>query len=140
MQKIAKPQELQAELQRLLAYASSEKPSRAKLSAELNALADRVADTNRIAGESLLDYVLDRDALIDIQSKLRDEDRQSFDLFQQVYRQLRRELTLKSGAEGAFYRILDIVKRGKTWDIALLRNNVFKAANLLGINLPSGSF
>ena len=44
MQKIASPQELSAELHRLLAYCSgTERPSREKLASELRELADRVA-------------------------------------------------------------------------------------------------
>jgi hypothetical protein len=47
MNKIASPGELQAELRRLLAYSQSEKPSREKLAAGLNALADRVAGAEK---------------------------------------------------------------------------------------------
>ena len=43
MDKIASPNELQAELRRLLAYAQTEKPSREKLAAGLRGLASRVA-------------------------------------------------------------------------------------------------
>lgn len=43
MDKIASPDELQAELRKLLAYAESENPSREKLAADLNALSSRVA-------------------------------------------------------------------------------------------------
>lgn len=43
MKKIATPQDLQAELQRLLAYCESPRPSREKLAGELWGLADRVA-------------------------------------------------------------------------------------------------
>jgi len=43
MTKIASPTELRSELQRLLAYAGSEKPSREKLASELRGLADRIA-------------------------------------------------------------------------------------------------
>ena len=42
MQKIATPQDLQAELHRLLAYCQEENPSREKLAAEIRELADRV--------------------------------------------------------------------------------------------------
>ena len=49
MKKIASPAELQTELRRLLAYSQSEKPSRAKLAAEMRKLADRVA-ADRVAG------------------------------------------------------------------------------------------
>jgi len=47
MNKIASPQQLQDELRRLLAYAQTEKPSREKLAAGLNALADRVAGAEK---------------------------------------------------------------------------------------------
>jgi hypothetical protein len=43
MNKIASPQQLQAELRRLLAYAGSEMPSRKRIASELRELADRVA-------------------------------------------------------------------------------------------------
>jgi hypothetical protein len=43
MHKIASPNELQAELRRLLAYSQSPKPSRVRLAAEMRELADRVA-------------------------------------------------------------------------------------------------
>jgi protoheme ferro-lyase len=43
MKKIASPQELTSELQRLLDYAKSRNPSREKLASELKTLADRVA-------------------------------------------------------------------------------------------------
>lgn len=43
MQKIASPQDLQTELQRLLAYSQEPNPSREKLAGELRGLANRVA-------------------------------------------------------------------------------------------------
>jgi len=43
MRKIASPQDLQAELQRLLAYSQTEQPSREKIASELRGLAARVA-------------------------------------------------------------------------------------------------
>jgi hypothetical protein len=33
-----------------------------------------------------------------------------------------------------------MVKEGDSWDTSALRNNVFKAADLLKLKLPSGSF
>lgn len=57
MKKIASPTELQAELRRLLAYAQGpERPSRVRLAAELNSLADRVARfrwTKTIVGDKI---------------------------------------------------------------------------------------
>jgi hypothetical protein len=43
MEKIASPQELASEIQRLLKYTDGRNPSRKRLASELNALADRVA-------------------------------------------------------------------------------------------------
>jgi thioredoxin-like negative regulator of GroEL len=139
MHKIASPRELQSEIHRLLVYAGSEKPSRVKLAAELRALADRVASTERTASVDVLDYLVDQNELSDIYDKL-SEDQQSADLFVAVYHKLGNELKLSSGGQEALSRVLDIVRRGKNWQIDLLRNNVFKAANALGMHLPSGMF
>jgi len=51
MNKIASPQDLQAELRRLLAYAQTEKPSREKLAAEMRGLANRVAADVRLGSD-----------------------------------------------------------------------------------------
>jgi hypothetical protein len=56
MDKIASPQDLQAELRRLLAYSQSEKPSREKIAGELRALADRVAD-DELTEKTLVEYL-----------------------------------------------------------------------------------
>lgn len=140
MRKIASPEELRSELRRLMAYCEGpEKPSREKLAAELNGLADKVAGP-RTASDSALDYILDQNDLGDIYGKLMDEDEQSAELFKDVIDKLGAKLKLGSGEQEALSRVLDIVKRGKSWQIDLLRNNVFKAANALGIRLPSGMF
>lgn len=55
MKKIATPQDLQAELRRLLAYAQTERPSREKLAAEMRGLADRVAATGNRDVEKLVE-------------------------------------------------------------------------------------
>lgn len=71
---------------------------------------------------------------------LLDEDEQSRELFGEVIRKIAKELELSSGAEDALSRVRGIVERGKSWDMALIRNNVFKAAHSMGISLPSGMF
>lgn len=48
MKRLASPQDLQAELHRLLAYAQSPRPSRERLSTELTRLADEVAGDTTI--------------------------------------------------------------------------------------------
>jgi hypothetical protein len=51
MDKIASPQDLQAELRRLLAYTQTEKPSREKLAAEMRELAARIEKVAARKGE-----------------------------------------------------------------------------------------
>lgn len=55
MDRIATPRNLVTELQKILAYAETEKPSREKLAAELNALADRTARAPQMPGSRNLD-------------------------------------------------------------------------------------
>jgi hypothetical protein len=49
MDKIATPKDLVSELQRVIAYAGSEKPSRAKLSSALSSLAGKVSSQEKTA-------------------------------------------------------------------------------------------
>ena len=49
MNKIATPKDLISELQRVLAYASSKKPSRTKLSRDLSALSEKVSSQEKTA-------------------------------------------------------------------------------------------
>jgi hypothetical protein len=57
MDKIASPQDLQAEIRRLLAYSQSPKPSREKLASELRGLADRVAADEDKVEKALKGYM-----------------------------------------------------------------------------------
>ena len=142
MNKIASPQELQTELRRLLASSQEENPSREKLAEELRALATKLGSDRQanISGLDILNVVLGGESkVIEVYDRL-DEDEQSRDLFDQVLRKLSKELEISSGAEEALKTIHDLVSRGKSWNMALIRNNVFKAANSLGIHLPSGMF
>jgi len=68
------------------------------------------------------------------------EDKQSAELLNATFDKISKELDLSSGAEHALSRLQGIVQYAKKWDISLLRNNVFKAANAVGIKLPSGMF
>lgn len=49
MDKIASPQDLQAELRRLLAYSQSERPSRARVASELRTLSERLSSPRTAA-------------------------------------------------------------------------------------------
>ena len=62
MQKIATPNELQDELRRVIAYAESELPSRARIAADLNALSDRLAGTRQASGRTYNDFLKEADA------------------------------------------------------------------------------
>lgn len=65
MEKIAKPQDLQAEIQRLISLCGSPEPSRAKLAAELRGLAERVAGRFVMPRKSYLPpQVRDKDPII----------------------------------------------------------------------------
>ena len=141
MNKIASPLELQTELRRLLASSQEANPSREKMAGELRVLAGKLASVRvSSSGQDILNLLLGgEDKVGDAYDRL-EEDEQSRQLFSKVVRQLQQELKLSQGAEEALGRVIGIVGRGKTWDMALIRNNVFKAAHSLGIPLPSGMF
>jgi hypothetical protein len=67
-------------------------------------------------------------------------DDQSAELIYVILSKLQDELNISDGAKTALNRINTISEHTKEWDPALLRNNIFKAANSLGIYLPSGMF
>jgi hypothetical protein len=140
MNKIASPQDLRAEIHRLLAYCDGPgNPSRDRIASELRELADRVA-VDKQAKSDLIYFIIPQRDMMKLYDRLENEDEQSAKLFYEVFRKLQDEISLSSGAEEALNRMKDIVTRGQNWDAALLRNNVFKAAHSLGIKLPSGMF
>jgi len=67
-------------------------------------------------------------------------DKQSGDLLLQIRAELVSRFSVDDSTERAINRLLGLTTRGKTWDPSLIRNNVFKVANELGIKLPSGMF
>jgi len=142
MNKIASPQELQTELRRLLASSQEENPSREKLAEGLRSLADKLGSARQAdaSGRDILNIVLGGQAEVDALYRRLQEDEQSEGLFYQVMRKLKKELELSPGAGEALNRVRGLVEHRKTWDMALIRNNVFKAAHSLGIPLPSGMF
>jgi len=91
-------------------------------------------------GIDILYQLLGKEAVIKIHRRMVKEDKQSADLFHAVLQKVAEQLDLDSGAEHALSRLQGLVTRGGSWDISLIRNNVFKAANALGIRLPSGMF
>jgi len=80
-----------------------------------------------------------KDALL-LHDRLRKEDPQSAELLLDVIHKLQQELDLDPATTSALSRVMGVVKSGRSWDTALLRNNIFKAANSLGMELPSHMF
>ena len=92
-------------------------------------------------GMDMLFGVVDRKGLIEVQRVMQKAgDEQSVKLLREVQSTLIDKLSLDRGAEEAMNRLAGLASRGKSWEPALIRNNIFKAANSLGIKLPSGMF
>lgn len=89
----------------------------------------------RVASASMLDYVLDQSK---VASSMEQQDEQTADLMSQVYIHLSDKLLLPAAENSALSRLRGVVDRGTTG--AEARNQIFKAANELGIKLPSGMF
>lgn len=68
------------------------------------------------------------------------QDRQSAELLQDVVSEFDKILTLSNNQSFALTRLREIVKNADKWDAANLRNQIFKAADLLGLKLPSMMF
>jgi hypothetical protein len=88
----------------------------------------------------VLDFIIPQDDLGDVYNRLEKEDAQSAELLLSVYDAIRKRLELPHGEDEAVSRIRDLITRGKNWDVGLMRNNIFKAASLMGLKLPSHSF
>lgn len=67
-------------------------------------------------------------------------DKQSADLVRDVYMVIQKKLQLTTNEEYALKRLLGSVQRVGSWDAGTQRNNIFKAADLLGMKLPSFMF
>jgi len=89
---------------------------------------------------SLFDEMVPMEPLSKLFSRVSKEDKQAYDLLEKIYIRLRDEMKVEDNVEAAYNRLQQMMENGEKWDIALLRNNIFKAANLLGIELPSGMF
>ena len=103
-------------------------------------VAARAAGKQAAGGYDILMTIVDKGKATKMYSRLGKEDEQSADLFEQIMSRLSKELTLDSGAQNALIRFRTITEDGGRWRTDLLRNNIFKAANELGIRLPSGMF
>lgn len=90
-------------------------------------------------GDSVIGYVIDERKLVDaINHDFMDE--QTKDLLGEVYEYLNDKLKLKNNEYGALNRIKNCIERGKNQSPEMHRNQIFKAADALGIKLPSMMF
>lgn len=89
----------------------------------------------------MLFSVVDRRGLIEVQRIMQKAgDEQSVDLLRSVQVELITRLSLDTNGDAALSRLAGLASQGKHWDPALIRNNIFKVANSLGLKLPSGMF
>jgi hypothetical protein len=68
------------------------------------------------------------------------KDTQAAGLYIQVSLGLAKALSLTDSQEHALSRLKQVVENADRWDAGLLRNNIFKAADSMGIKLPSFMF
>lgn len=97
--------------------------------------ADKKAGSNDV-----IEAILPMDDMAKLYHKLEKQDEQSAKLLMEVYDALRARLKLSDGENAAMSRVRGMVTRGQNWDPSLLRNNIFKAADALGMKLPSMMF
>ena len=100
------------------------------------------APAGKTAGNGLimLQGLVDFRKLGKVRSNLKGVDDQSAELLRDVLAELADAMELTSGQQQALNRLKWVAEKGGSADPALLRNNIFKAANSLGMKLPSGMF
>ena len=92
-------------------------------------------------GWNLMGEIVDYDGLMSIYSELRKTDEQSAKLLRQVMANIGDKLDMDQGFHNALSRLDAIARIGERGiESGLLRNNIFKAADSLGMRLPSGMF
>lgn len=92
------------------------------------------------SGHDILMNIVDQKGFSKVYSRLLKEDRQSADLLRDAAEELMEAFELTRGQQEALNRLQGLTMRGTGWDVSLIRNNVFKIANSLGLDLPSGMF
>lgn len=91
------------------------------------------------SGRDIFYSIISEKDLMKLYGKIYKEDKQSAELLADVIRKLQEHLDISNDAAAALSRIRLAVNRPE-WDAGLIRNNVFKAANSLGMKLPSHMF
>lgn len=104
------------------------------------ALAGSRKGVARESGRRAFYKFVDNHELMKVYERLMKEDEQSAKLLLDVVQELQDRLDIDTGANEALSRVVGVARNGKHWDIGLLRNNIFKAANSLEMELPSHMF
>lgn len=92
-------------------------------------------------GHELLWSLLDRRGFAKLQQEMKKAgDEQSAKFLREVGSELMKRLNPGDDVERAVNRLSQCVSNAGRWDAALLRNNIFKVANELGLKLPSAMF
>ena len=97
------------------------------------------ASLRKMASNTLIHKVFDAKEWHNLVRKMGD-DEQSLSLMNDILMAFRRKLSLSGGEESALNRMLIGLSSVNRWDEGTHRNNIFKAADLLGIKLPSAMF
>lgn len=100
----------------------------------------KFASERRVGSQDLIEKFLPSHDVYKLISRMEKEgDDQSGDLAARVYSHLAAKLRLSDNDGMALNRLMASVQR-MDWDAATQRNNIFKAADLLGMKLPSHFF
>lgn len=106
-------------------------------------IADRWASektaSQKTAGIRVIDSLINARDFGDLLRSLK-PDEQSIKLAIDVYHELGERLKLTDNEEYALTRLKNSMFHEQDWDEGTQRNNIFKAADLMGMKLPSGMF
>lgn len=108
---------------------------------DLNATSpSRVASRhNRANSDEIMDQILPRRDLVKLTRSMSD-DQATASIATDVWFRLAERLTLSETEKMALNRLRNSIRAVGQWDAETQRNNLFKAADLLGMRLPHGVF
>lgn len=103
---------------------------------KVDKISERVArSVTAQGGDSLIDFVIPEDDLVKTHREL---DEETAEVMADTYRQLKKDLELSKDQQEAINRLRNVIERGM--EGAMARNQIFKAADAIGLKLPSSAF
>lgn len=96
--------------------------------------------TDKVASQSLIEGLLPQRDVISCIRKIKKTDEQSSNLLRDAYLELSDQLDITDNQRYALNRMKNVVENCDRMQPAGIRNQVFKAADMLGMRLPSGIF